>query len=557
MNPTRRELMIRAGLLGVVGNLAGQTTAAAAPVEVSPVPDLITAFTEAGSYPLRRDRQEWTAEDVRVSLRAEQAGETAVRVYAERSALLRLHLRWHVKTAGAPEAWRYLGDQWERSYGDLGWRSLDPERILPWYFLASDNHTSFGYGVKTGAAAFCFWQMDEAGVSLWMDVRNGGRGVLLKGRELEAATIVSERYADRSAFVAARLFCKRMCESPRLPAQPAYGGNNWYYAYGKGSAGDIRRDSEIQASLASNADNRPYMVIDDGWSPFATAGQWSRGNERFPDMAGLASDMKRIGVRPGIWIRPLLTRDQTPESWRIAKRQALDPTVPEVVAQIRRDFQTLHGWGYELIKHDYSTFDLLGRWGNQMGAELTDEGWSFRDRSHTNAEVVLRFYRDLREATPDAVLLACNTVGHLSAGIFELQRIGDDTSGRDFNRTRKMGVNTLAFRAAQHGSFFAVDADCVGLTRDIPWELNRQWLQLLAKSGTPLFVSAAPDAVGPEQRKALQEAFAYASRPHGLAEPVDWMDTTQPARWMAGDDNSGKPMQFDWFGAEGASPFGK
>ena len=79
-------------------------------------------------------------------------------------------------------------------------------------------------------------------------------------------------------------------------------------------------------------------------------------------------------------------------------------------------------------------------------------------------------------------------------------RTGDDTSGRDWSRTKKMGINTLAFRSPQQGNFFDMDADCVGLTNAIPWSLNRQWLDLLARSGTPLFVSAAPDAVKQEQR---------------------------------------------------------
>jgi len=67
-----------------------------------------------------------------------------------------------------------------------------------------------------------------------------------------------------------------------------------------------------------------------------------------------------------------------------------------------------------------------------------------------------------------------------------------------------MGVNILAFRAVQHETFFAADADCVSHTTAIPWQLNKQWLDLLSRSGTPLFVSAAPDAVGAEQRKALR-----------------------------------------------------
>ena len=69
------------------------------------------------------------------------------------------------------------------------------------------------------------------------------------------------------------------------------------------------------------------------------------------------------------------------------------------------------------------------------------------------------------------MIIACSAVGHLSAGIFELYRIGDDNGGNKWSRTRNIGVNTLAFRGPQHGAFFAVDADCVGLTarEAIPW----------------------------------------------------------------------------------------
>ena len=95
-------------------------------------------------------------------------------------------------------------------------------------------------------------------------------------------------------------------------------------------------------------------------------------------------------------------------------------------------------------------------------------------------------------------------MSHLSAGLFEICRVGDDTSGTEWARTRKMGVNTLAFRGAQHGAFYVADADCVGVTNAVPWSLNRQWLDLLARSGTMLFVSLAPDALGAEQRRDLK-----------------------------------------------------
>ena len=48
------------------------------------------------------------------------------------------------------------------------------------------------------------------------------------------------------------------------------------------------------------------------------------------------------------------------------------------------------------------------------------------------------------------------------------------TSGVEWERTRNMGVNTLAFRLPQHRAFFDMDADCVGITGKIDWNKNRQ-----------------------------------------------------------------------------------
>lgn len=61
-------------------------------------------------------------------------------------------------------------------------------------------------------------------------------------------------------------------------------------------------------------------------------------------------------------------------------------------------------------------------------------------------------------------MIGCNTVGHLAAGLVQVQRTGDDTSGRQRERTRRMGVKTLAFLLAQHNRLFVLDADCVPCT---------------------------------------------------------------------------------------------
>ena len=469
-----------------------------------------------------------------------------VSVQASKAAVTKIRLRWSQKM---PEKARVLGDHWERGYGDLEWRGIVPERVMPWYALiySEAEGRSIGLGVETGAGSIASWQVDPQGFTLTLDLRNGGSGVELGQRTLHAATVRFLKSDNETPFQFAQRFCKALCSSPRLPGFPAYGGNDWYYAYGSNSDESIRRDTSLIRELSPDRSNAPFMVIDAGWYPAkgCDGGPYQVGNEKFPDMPGLAAWMARQGVRPGIWIRPLLTSD-APETWQMPdnhpvkvrdKGLFLDPSVPEVIDHVRQDISRLREWGYQLIKHDFTIYDITGRWGfENTDGQITPNGWSFADRSRTTAEIIRDLYSAIREAAGEAVLIGCNTIGHLGAGLFEIQRTGDDTSGREWERTRKMGINTLAFRMPQHDAFFAVDADCVGLTNDVPWELNSQWLELLARSGTPLFVSADPKAIGPEQKDALMSAFEIAATPQPIAEPLDWLETTSPAHWKFGNE---------------------
>ena len=521
-------------------------------LEVVRVPDRVTAFCESGEYDLRQTAEgEWTAEDLIIETHP-QDGFLPIQLSAPRSAVKRLRLHWSLPGHGAT---RILGDAWERGYGDLEWRSVVPERPLPWYFLASDGTKTHGVGVKTGPNSLCFWQVDSGGVTLWLDVRSGGVGVALGERVLEAATVVAHAGTpEETPFASARAFCQMLCDKPLLPKQPVYGGNNWYYAYGVSSHAQILEDSRLIASAAPDGDNQPFMVIDDGWQltgPNCSGGPWHLSNAAFPDMARLASEMKGTGVRPGLWMRLLTTAERLP-GHLFRGDGLLDPSVPDVLDRVRADVARCVGWGYEMIKHDFSTYDIFGgRWGFEMGSEIVPDGSGrFADGSKTSAEIVIAFYRAIREGAGDALVIGCNVIGHLAAGLIEIQRTGDDTSGRDWNRTRKMGVNTLAFRMPQHETFFAADADCVGLTNDIPWALNAQWLDLLARSGTPLFVSAAPNAFGPQQLEALKQAFTLASQPQPAGEPLDWLDTVCPDRWQL----HGEEAEYDWYSTEAAVP---
>jgi len=569
-HPTRRDflgqtLKLGAGSLALGTGLAGRAATGGAPAPMpAALPELPTRvlIDLDGSGLKAADRQgsRFTSTRAAVALTATPAG-LAVGVTCPSGPLSRVVLRWETEF---PADALFLGDAWERGYGDLQWRHLQPERIMPWYFAAHHlaSGRTFMAGVMTQPATLCFWTADAAGVSLWLDFRNGGSPSLPGDREIAAATVVSFSAADGETPMAALTrFCRTLCPAPRLAEAPICGNNNWYYAYGHNfDAHAMRRDAAFLADLAGSHAVRPYCVIDAGWTPGTSCpgGPWTAGKPKlFPDMPGLAADMKKLGVRPGIWMRPTaLMKVNDPHRLRAgpctAQEKPLDLTRPENLTLIRDDVARIRSWGYELIKHDFSTYDIFARWGFELGAELTDPGWHFADQTLTNAEIILRLYRTLREGVDDAVLLGCNTIGHLGAGIFEIQRTGDDTSGRVWERTRRMGVNTLAFRLPQHGAFFASDPDCAAHTEKTPWEFDRQFLDLVARSGTALFISVDPRTITPEKKAAFRTAMqtALSGGAPGGCEPLDWLHTTAPRRWRIGTET----VTYHWEESAGALP---
>jgi alpha-galactosidase len=515
------------------------------------VPERALLLQDGNWTSFSKDESGFGFRDIRVSFE-EDSLDLKVNLSAGTSPVSRIKLIW---PADFETGTLFLGDHWERGYGDLAWAE-NGCKIMPWHFLALRDGKLRAYGVKTGPLALCFWRVAEKKLELCLDVRCGGAGVLLNGRVLEAATLICALGdQEQSVYMQARAFSRLLCDSPLMPKKPVYGGNNWYYAYGVSSAEQIGRDAAFVSSLSSSS-NRPFMVIDDGWQELRTGeyigGPWRSGNAKFGDMAALARNISDLGAIPGIWLRPLLTADKRHDSLKLKRTHrpaagvelfgALDPSIPETLDLVREDMSVLSAWGYQLIKFDFTTYDLLGRWGFEMGESVTDSGWSFNDRGKTTMEIITGLYKALRAGAPDAVICACNTIGHASAGLFEMQRIGDDTSGVDWSRTRKMGVNTLAFRGVQHGAFFSADADCVGITDKLPWELNERWLELLAESGTPLFVSADPATLDLRQKAALKKAFSFSSQELPLLEPLDWIGTACPREYML----NGAKRSFDW-----------
>jgi len=497
----------------------------------------------------------FTYKDIEVSLNAYH-NSNRVFIQSPVTALTAVRLKW--KYSVKPSV-KTLGDHWERTYGDAGWKNAGSHVKNAWYVLLYDERHTACFGVKTGCNTFCSWTVNPDSLELTLDTHSGGAGVELGTRKLHAADIITtESIPSENLFSTAHRFCKLMCEKQRLPKLPVYGINDWYYAYGNNSAKLIKEQTALMAELVTDTTNRPFSVIDAGWAVYSPylpgdggwADDFSKPNDKFKDMHAMAGDIVKLGMRPGLWTRPLCAKYNDSASLLAPKikgrddpkNPVLDPTIPENIERVKYNLSVYRQWGFELVKHDYSTYDIFGRWGFEMTDGMTQPGWTFNDKSKTNAEIISHLYGAIRAAAGDMYVIGCNTVSHLSAGMFELNRIGDDTSGKEWARTRKMGVNTMGSRIHQHNVFYAVDGDCVGLTSQVPWEKNKQWMQLLAESSAPLFISAEPAALGTDQKALIKQSFAQAAKVQPIGQPLDWLTNPLPAKWKLNN----RDVDFDW-----------
>jgi alpha-galactosidase len=104
---------------------------------------------------------------------------------------------------------------------------------------------------------------------------------------------------------------------------------------------------------------------------------------------------------------------------------------------------------------------------------------------------------------------------------------------------------------AQNGTFFGCDPDCAAHTEKTPWELDMQFLDLVARSGSVLFVSADPQKVTPEQKAAYSAAMKLALAGGANGEPLDWLENTTPEQWLLDKER----VSYQWSEPMGVSPF--
>ncbi len=453
---------------------------------------------------------------------------------------------------------RVYGDQWERaglkSY--IEWRSVMASRVLPWfcYVMAGDETSCFG--VKTGANCFAFFQVDTDGITLFLNLCCGNEGTELT--EPIIACEVVEMHAERGAdaYKTAAKFAKFLCDDPVLPKTPIFGVNNWYWAYGNISLDSVLSETNYLMEMTSGCKNAPYMIIDDGWQKHRIpgpgnyiGGEWEP-NDKFGDMRKLVDAVHAKGAKAGIWFRPLLTRGDVPKEAILCEECGgivLDPSHPFTLEKAFCDAKKLSDWGFDLIKHDFTTGDAVTGQktltSEQHDYALTTENRRYFDKKKTTAVILKDLYKAIQKGAGEKEVIACNAVGHLSAGIHSLYRIGNDTSGRSFEWTRRDGINSV-MRLPLNNALYNADPDCAAFTDMVRSDVNLDFLEMCAITGMTTLASVTPGILKPDEMRRINEIFRLADAETGNFGIKDYEKNANPETFVSPDGKTEK--RYDW-----------
>lgn len=302
---------------------------------------------------------------------------------------------------------------------------------------------------------------------------------------------------------------------------------SWYYYYTKITE-DIILDNLSQLSRSDLKID--LFQIDDGWQH--AIGDWTETNTKFPaGMKYLADEIRKTGMRPGIWLAPFLIqknadlmrshpdivlRDEKGDPVKATYNPnwggwayCLDVTHPRYKEWISDTIHTLvKQWGYDYLKLDFLfTAGYRGR----VYDDTTTAAGRLRDTLALIRKVAGR----------DTFILGCGSPMWPAVGQVDAMRISVDVNhiwsgdwmswllrDRNYPNARGALINTLT-RSFMHNRFWINDPDCLMVRgRDTKLTLEQVYLMasVMALSGGMLLLSDDLTHLEPERFEIFAKA---------------------------------------------------
>jgi hypothetical protein len=451
---------------------------------------------------------------------------------------------------------RALTDEWERCYGTASVVKMQEGQLtrsawnMHFHDMEKEISCTVGYYAipNTKVSITTMPTVERTSLSVRCDSHAGMRGVLVRSGQNFTVNEFMVRVHKGTFFHSLESYAVAVARRNRIqpPAATPTGWVDWYFAKAQATEEDMLRNLDFIASELKDY-GLEYIQIDSGWQVgvettppphnVIAGGPW-RANSRFPrGMRWLADEIRKRGLKPGIWVRPFHSVEGSDErrahpEW-FNKEGQMDFSHPSVRKHVADIFTLLaKEWGYEYVKYDFPAFDLYGAWGPKLFEDASAHA-ELHDPEHTTIEA----YRASLESIFSAVagrarLLACNSLMPPTLGVSDVFRIGDDVG--DWTRTFKFGVRSVSARYYTNGIFWANDPDCLLVREPFTIDQARMWASLITLSGGVVFISENLPLLPVERLGILKKTlpvYRNGGDGYGFGRPLDLLENDPPRIW--------------------------
>jgi alpha-galactosidase len=354
----------------------------------------------------------------------------------------------------------------------------------------------------------------------------------------------------------------------KYPTIPT-GWCSYYYYYGQETESDILENARF---LSQHRDSMPveYIQIDDGWQK--ARGNWLESHpDKFPHgMEWLATGIKKLGFKPGIWVAPFLVSENTEvyqqnKEWLLRDSQGellamgdnyfLDSSHPDALAWLSKCFKTMKSWGYTYFKLDFMMVE-------------TCDGAKYHDKNITRIQAYRRGLEAIRKALgEDAFILGGTVLVSPSVGLVDGCRVSTDVTPfwcvAGFTPESPAILNVcrnIINRGYMHRRLWLNDPDCL-IVREyhnrkkydhLP-SLTLEEIRMLATtmimSGGALFLGDRLETLSEERLEIIRKVFSLMNGTP--AWPLDRMSNEIPKIWIrSGKGSKENPHLlaiFNWY----------
>jgi hypothetical protein len=470
-------------------------------------------------------------------------------------------------------------DEWERCYGFAGAVDAAGAVRSAWdvHLFDTENASCFTlsyYQIPNSKLSFHIDPVagqQRSRIAVRCDTHAGRRGVRVQNGasfrlpELMARLHRGDCFDALESYARLIAFKNNISPPPIIPV----GWVDWYFAKAKTTEVDVLRNLDFISEELKDF-GLEYIQIDSGWQlgvettppphNVISGGPWIPNSKFHRGMKWFADQIRKRGLKPGIWIRPFHMIDGSQEridhpGWFNDQGQ-MDFSHPMVRAEVARLITRLtEEWGFEYVKYDFPSYDLFNAWGPSLFEDHAAHAELFNTDETSIASYRGALQEISRSAKGKAHLLACNSVMPATIGQAEVFRIGDDVG--DWDRTFRYGVKSVSARYYTNGVFWTNDPDCL-LVRE-PFTINqaRMWASLIALSGGVVFISEYLPTL-PTNRldiiKKTMPVYKNSGGGYGFGRPMDLLENNPPTLW---DFRVNRPFAewhvvglFNWSGQE-------